>query len=353
MSDFYDWTKTLSFDAEVTMICGARGIGKTYGLRKQLVKDYLKRGYRFVIIVRYKDKIPKVRNDFFARLQEKDEFPTLDFKTEGRYAYISRGVTDKGAPAWEKVGYFVALTEAQDTKEMTFVNVKRIILDEFILDKDDRHRRYLYDEYTKLVTIEDSVARENTKDKTHISPRIYLLGNALNIVNPYFQAFGIKELPPRGYSWHYNKTVLLHYSDDAEYSAEKAENTLAGKLYKLSRQHSQNVDNTFVISNVEHIKKKPSHARFIFGVIYKGKRFGVWCDAINEHFYINEYIPPNREDIYALSLSDKELNYRVAKKNERRIISLHELFCEDRLFFIDEQTREAFFEIFALYGARI
>ena len=35
MTDYYDWHKTLSYNADVTMVIGARGIGKTYGLRKQ------------------------------------------------------------------------------------------------------------------------------------------------------------------------------------------------------------------------------------------------------------------------------------------------------------------------------
>ena len=41
MADFYDWHKTLSYDADVTMVIGPRGVGKTFGLRKQCIKDFL------------------------------------------------------------------------------------------------------------------------------------------------------------------------------------------------------------------------------------------------------------------------------------------------------------------------
>ena len=46
MADFYDWNKTLSYDADVTMVIGAKGIGKTFGLRKQCIKDFLRDGSR-------------------------------------------------------------------------------------------------------------------------------------------------------------------------------------------------------------------------------------------------------------------------------------------------------------------
>ena len=31
MAEYYDWHKTLSYDADVTMVIGARGVGKTFG----------------------------------------------------------------------------------------------------------------------------------------------------------------------------------------------------------------------------------------------------------------------------------------------------------------------------------
>lgn len=351
---FYNWSKALSFDAPVTMICTARGKGKTYGLRKQCVRDFLKHGHRFVAVVRYKSKINKVANNFFNRLIENDEFPGVSFKTQGRYAYVSVSYDpDTKKPDWQLAGYFVALSEAQDTKEMTFSQVKRLFLDEFILDSMDKHRRYLADEYTKFVTIVDSVFRENVNAENPIEPRIYLIGNALNIVNPYFEAFNIYNLPDKGFSWHCGKTVLFHYSDDAEYSKQKAEKTLAGKLYALSSQSKQNVNNEFIVRNLENIRKKTSNAIFVFGLVWKGRKFGVWADSQTENYYINSQIPPYREEIYALSLDDKEFNFRVAQKNERRIRSLYELFCANAVFFDKEMTRQAMFEIFALFGARI
>ena len=54
MTAFYDWERTLSYDADITMVIGARGYGKTYGLRRQFLRDYIGKGYRFVEVVQLK-----------------------------------------------------------------------------------------------------------------------------------------------------------------------------------------------------------------------------------------------------------------------------------------------------------
>lgn len=43
---YYDRLKTviLPRNADVNMIVGARGLGKTYGMRKYMIEDYLKTG---------------------------------------------------------------------------------------------------------------------------------------------------------------------------------------------------------------------------------------------------------------------------------------------------------------------
>ena len=47
-------------------------------------------------------------------------------------------------PEWHLIGYFGALTEAQAMKKRTYSKVKRILLDEAVIDKRlDRFHNYL------------------------------------------------------------------------------------------------------------------------------------------------------------------------------------------------------------------
>ena len=72
---YYNWEKTLSYAADVTMVVASRGRGKTYGLRKQCIKDHIKDGSTFVEICRFRSELSPIMDGYFARLQ--DEFPKL------------------------------------------------------------------------------------------------------------------------------------------------------------------------------------------------------------------------------------------------------------------------------------
>ena len=77
MADFYDWHKTLSFDADVTMVIGPRGIGKTFGLRYQCIKDFLKDGSRFVEVCRFKAELSGVSDGYFGGRCSVDSYSTV------------------------------------------------------------------------------------------------------------------------------------------------------------------------------------------------------------------------------------------------------------------------------------
>ena len=153
MADFYDWNKTLSYDADVTMVIGARGIGKTFGLRKQCIKDFLRDGSRFVEITRYNNELSGVSDGYFNRLSSLPDFSDYVFKSDARYAYIADKDETKKKPEWKLIGYFVSLSSAQRMKKRTFDHVRRLIFDEAILERSDRYHRYLPNEFGTLANL--------------------------------------------------------------------------------------------------------------------------------------------------------------------------------------------------------
>lgn len=352
MAKYYDWAKTLSYDADITMVCGARGIGKTYGLRLQCIRDYLNNGFRFAVIMRTKEQMRGAVPGYFTKIVSENEFPDVKFRTEGRYGYIATKNKENGKPDWELLCYFIALTDEQVMKTHTFANVKRLVFDEFIIDRKDRYHNYLADEWTKVANLVSTVSRERADDDS-TKPKLYLLGNALDLVNPYFSQVGINKLPKKGYSWHANKMVLLHYSDDAEYSEEMATKTLAGKMLTMADDRA-NVYNEFLISNQDFIAKKTPNAHFIFGIVHNGKKYGIWGDNSTLMFYANRKIVNNtNRAIYAITSDDSALNYKVAKRGEKQIVSLVDVYREGHLYFDTEATRRDILEILAYYGIRV
>lgn len=350
MPNYYDWNKTLAYDADITMVVGSRGIGKTYGLRLQAIRDYIKKGYRFVEVVRFKTELSGVQNGYFNRITSNAEFNGYFFKTDNNMAFIGTKEEDNKIH-YNLIGYFVALSQSQQLKKRTFDNVKRIIFDEAVLDKNDRYHRYLPREFSTLANIVDTVSRERP-DIDCIKPRLYLLGNALDVMNPYFMAYDIG-VPEFGYSWHKSKTMLLHYVKDDEYSKNKAINTVAGRMLNGTEEGSISNDNEFARVNDDFIMKKTKQAKFSFGIIYNNYKYAVWEDWINGYYFVTTKIPNNSAGpIFSLTLNDNRLNYIAAKKAENALKGFTEMHYAGIIRYESIPVRERFKEILSLFGVR-
>lgn len=356
MAEFYDWQKTLSYDADVTMVVGARGIGKTYGIRKQCIKDYIKDGTRFVEISRYAAELEgedSIQHGYFERLAEDEAFSNYIFKTHGKSAYIAKRVGADEKPKWERIGYFVALTQSQQAKRRTFSKVKRIIFDEAVLERHvDRYHGYLPGEYEKLASVVDTVSRERA-DTDGIRPRLYLLGNAADLLNPIFIRYGIGDEPKRGYSWHGGKTMLLHYPEAGEYGKEKASGTVAGRMLAGSDEHTNiNVENIFRRHDAEFFAIKPKRAKFSFGIYFKNRKYGVWLDLQDGYYYIDNKIPNNAQPVFTLTAEDSRPNYIMASRMQKSLKGFVDLYYMGVCRYNNESTRDGFIQALMLFGVR-
>lgn len=359
MADYYDWHKTLSYNADVTMVVGARGIGKTYGLRKQCIKDFINHGWRFVEIVRYKKELSRVADGYFDKLALDDEFSGYVFRTDTRYMYIAKNVEgekdENGRQVktqWQTIGYFAALTEAQMEKKRTYANVRRLIFDEAILERTDRFHRYLPNEFVTLANLVDTASRERA-DTEGIQPRVYLLGNACDISNPYFMRYGVGTDLQFGYRWYDGKTFLLHYVRDDEYAQEKMAGTVAGRMLSRSAGGAVASLNEFQTVNDQFVQVKPKRAKFSFGIVCNGKSYGIWNDYSEGFVYVTEYIPKGQEHrTYTLTMADSRTNFLMATRLSKTMQSFQQMYWMGIVFYNDIQTKADFQEILNMFGVK-
>lgn len=351
MPRYYDWNKTLSYDADVTMVVGSRGIGKTYGLRNQFVRDYINHQWRFVEVVRFQKELAGVSNGYFDRIGSNQEFAGKIFQTNNNMAFIADKPEEGKKPNWELIGYFLAMSQAQAIKKRTFDRVKRICLDEAILDKADRFHHYLPREFATLANIVDTVSRERP-DTECISPRLYLLGNALDVMNPYFINYNIG-VPKIGYSWHKGKSMLLHYAKDAEYSEAKAANTVAGRMLAGTEEGGVANNNQFARLNDDFIMKKTPQAKFTFGIVYNDTNFGVWTDWQHGFYFVTSKIPNNTDKpVFTLTLNDNRFNYIAARRAETMLQGFTEMHYAGCIRYESIPIREKFKDILTIFGVR-
>lgn len=337
-SQYFDWGPVFSRQAPITMVIGARGLGKTYGLRKACIEDFLKKGLRFVEVSRFKSEQKQLSKGYFARVSQ--EFPGCEFEVRGNEGFVCRGSDEKGKKKWEKLCFFVSLTELQTAKKRTFDRVHNIIFDEAIIDRSDRFHRYLVDEWELLAGLVDSVSRERSESKIH--PRLFLLGNAVDLSNPFFQKIGLMESPKTGFHWYLKKLFLLVVPEAKEYSQAKEAQTLAGRMLAGSAAGEAANWNRFDSEFEGVIAKKPSRARFEVGLLWKDQSFGLWFDDREGRYYINSSIPKGGKTL-ALSIGQVAVNSPLVQKNASFLRSIVSLASIDGLRFESLGLRSQFF----------
>ena len=355
---YYDWEKTISYDADVTMVVGSRGLGKTFGLRLSCIKRCIKlqksgNQRRYVEIVRTKNQLSVVSDNYFSRLSRMPELKDYVFKSDSHYMWWSDAPDEENdKPKWHLLGYFVAMTVYQIDKTRTFDYVDRLIFDECILDRQDRSHRYLPNEFAILANIVDTISRER-KDTDSLRPHVYLLGNAVDISNPYFARYGVGTDVSYGYRWYAGKTFLLHFVDSSEYNSDKAVGTVAGRMLAGTVAGKENIENIFHNISNEFVLKKPKRSKFMFGIVLDGKKFGIWSDTKEGYYYVTTKVPNNTDrPIYALSYEDNRVNYIAANRLHQVMRGFSEMYWLGIVRYDSIDAKRDFYRVLELLGIR-
>lgn len=245
---YYSLRKCLSYNRYFNILIGGRGIGKTYQLKKYVIEQYLKSKKQFVWVRRYKTEIKEATDGFFTK--HKNNYPGHKFSIRGKTAYIDG----------KQAGRFIALTNADILKGSDdFSAVTTIVYDEFIIDNKSSFRRYLPNELRVFTDLQETIFR------TRQDGKVFMLANALSMINPYCLAFGIK--------FHYNplfKTDLIYaemLSTTNELAFAKAttpQNKLATKYLPEYNEYANN--ESFLNDDYSQIERKPKDSIQLFNI---------------------------------------------------------------------------------------
>ena len=216
---FYDYHRILSYNCPVNILIGERGVGKSYGSKKFVIEQYLKKHAQFLYLRRYDNELKEIfeltkgQKDYFDDIKE--EFPEHEFAAKGRKFYCDG----------EVFGFAKRMTEAQDLKSSVYQNVKIIIIDEYPIEKNKRY--YLQNEGMILMGIIDSIIRNRSDIK------IFILGNAVEGLeySPLFTFFDLSLPYNKDIKLFKDNLILVQYMNNEEFRKDR-ENTLIGKLAK-------------------------------------------------------------------------------------------------------------------------
>lgn len=350
---FYDWNATFSrqtgHTGEICAVVGARGIGKTFGLRLALTKRALKGNGVFAEICRTREEAKAVSTGYFDKLQDAGFFDGWKFKVESLRGYAARELEDGEYGEWLPVCYFVSLTTFQREKKRTYTNVRAVIFDEFIIDVADRYHRYLPYETQIFTGVLNSIFREQPNDG--IQRRVYLLANAVDLVNPYFAMWGIDKPPAFGYHYYRNRTVMLHYVEPWEVES-RVLNTLVGRMLQGDADATADYANRFETRDTGDIAKRGPSARYAFSVVYGNWDYSVWVDMSSGYYFIESAIPKDAKNVWSLTRKDMTVNRLMADKTNGHLKMLLQGFYLGLLRFDKQSTRDTFFTVLQYLGIK-
>ena len=291
---YYDYAKILSYNAFFNFLIGERGVGKTYGATKFVVKQAINKNSEFVYIRRYKSDLKKSVPKLFDELIKNEEFPDNTLTTKGNKFYVDD----------EIVGYAIALSEANSYKSTNFSKVKYIIYDEFIIENSSQH--YINNEVEVFLSMIETIARMRRVN-------VFLLGNNVSMINPYFLFFNITQPYNSDIKTYKDGLILVQVMKNEEYRQAKRESDF-GKIVEGTDYSNYAIENQPRFDNKDFIEKKSKNARCTFSFKYKDNIYGVWFDYSVGKIFVSTDASTNI--CFSCTLEDHSPNtmfYSVAK----------------------------------------
>ena len=333
---FYNFDKLRSYNGTWNFCIGGRGLGKTYGMKKKVIRDAIKHGKEFIYLRRYTKELSS-RHTFMADLIAQGEFADYDFKLAGDQLQFSheRARGDKGR-VWKTAGYFMALSTAQSKKSVAYPLVHTIIFDEFIIEKGMIH--YIPDEATAMLNFYSTVDRYEDRVK------VFFLANSVTIDNPYFIQYNIEPKIDEEWIVSNDNFIVCHFPDSDDFKSEVYK-TKFGRFIAETDYADYAVGNGFKDNNDNLILLKESEALYLFTLETRKGYFSVWRDYEKGQYHIQQR-RPKVETVFTLIAENMRDEKRLLFRNDKLLQGLRQSFTAHQVYFDKPKTRIALIEIF-------
>ena len=334
---WYNWDKISSYNGTYNFMVGVRGVGKTYGWKKKVIRAFIRKGEQFMYVRRYKEELKVSKETFFADLIANNEFRDWDFRTVGATAQAAPAATrDDKKRKWAVIGHFIALSTAQSIKSVAYPLVTNIGYDEFILEKGTTH--YIANEVHAFNNLYSTVDRNQDKTK------VFFMANAVSITNPYFLEYDIKIDKDSEFIIKKDGFIVVHVVKPGEF-ADQVYATKFGKFIADTDFGDFAVGNEFADNNDNLLNVKGASARYTFSIESKQGIFSVWIDWLAGKYYVQER-RPKQEILFTLLPERMAEGKTLLSYSDKVMQNLRTAFRNGNTYFDTAKSRNAFIEIF-------
>ena len=340
--DYYDYGPIATYNAQYNLIAGSRGLGKTWGITDQAIGAFFKKRDQFFLLRRYKDEIKKTAPVFFDAHASK--YPQADFRVVSGVAQVASAET-RGMKKreWDTLGYFGALSTGQQYKGTAFPGVRRIIYDECILERGNQ--RYLIDEVRALNNFYSTV------DRNRNTTKLFMLGNSVEMSNPFFIEWGIRPDEGREFNvfWRNDdgSPFGVAHIPAAESFKTGVQQTAWGRFVEGTDPEYADyaIGNQFNDSHDDRLAAKPHTAQYRFTLETRSQVISIWFDLSTRIYYVLKRRPKN-ERVFVIDRSKMGAGKTYIEYGSKIMSMLRTAWNYDRVMFDEPNTRNLFLDIF-------
>lgn len=332
---WYNYDRICGFDATFNFIISERGCGKTYGATKMVINDFVKNGNEFVYIRRYKTELMKAVPKFFDAIIKNDEFPDYDFKVDGLKFYIKG--KDDGKNGWIKFGEAAALSTSSILKSSNFPHVRTILFDEFLISSGVF--RYLSSEVETFLDVVESISR--LRDNV----RVFFLGNAISITNPYFAYFDLSLPYNSEFKTFRDGLIVVNYAKNPAYR-EKKHKSKFGRLIAGTDYADYAIDNEWLEDNNSFIGNKDGSCKNYSVIILNNVKYGFWKSRVDGRTFVSTDFDPKNPCVFSFDENDHdEENILLSAKKSPWFKMIIDSYKIGNVWFENQNVKNVFLKL--------
>lgn len=316
---------------EIFICTSNRSAGKTTYFNRLVVNKFKKNKEKFMLIYRYNYELDDCADKLFKDIE--GLFFQGDTMTSKRKA---SGIFHELFLNEESCGYAISLNSADQLKKYShlFSDVERMLFDEF--QSETNH--YCSDEIRKFVSIHTSVARGQGKQARYLP--VYMIGNPVSIINPYYVELGISERLRDDTKFLRGDGYVLEQGFVKSASQAQRESGF-NKAFARNSYVAYSSQCVYLNDNKAFIEKPTGIGKYLCTLRYNGTDYGVREFAEAGCIYVDDKSDTSFRFKITVTTNDHEINYVMLKRNDMFLSTLRVYFEKGCFRFKDLKCKEA------------
>jgi len=337
MSNYYDGTKLLSLKdlngntPEIFICTSNRTAGKTTYFARKLVNGFNKRSAKFALLYRYKYELEDCAEKFYKDIKELF-FQGSEMKSVSRVkgVYHDLFIND------QHCGYAIALNCAEQIKKMShlFNDVECMFMDEFQSETNNYCPREVY----KFISVHTSIARGNGKHVRYVP--VYMCGNPISILNPYYVEMGISERLTDSVKFLRGDGYVLEQGYNLN-AAQAQLDSGFNKAFFRNQYVAYSSQCVYLNDNKAFIDKPEGFPKYLATIKYKGREYAIKEYAEQGIVYCDDKADSTFHTRISVTTDDHEINYVMLRKHDFFISAMRYYFDHGCFRFKDLRCKEA------------